>query len=73
MIRALGIRPSARLRLTATFAGLFLLAGALLLALTYFLVQQTLPSASGAFFTQVPNGTVNLPPGDPGAGQATGQ
>ena len=73
MIRALGIRPSARLRLTATFAGLFLLAGVLLLALTYFLVQQTLPSASGAFFTQVPNGTLTLPPGDPGAGQPSGQ
>ena len=73
MIRALGIRPSARLRLTATFAVLFLLAGALLLALTYFLVQQTLPNPSGAFFTQVPKGTVTLLPGDPGAGQAGGQ
>ena len=73
MIRALGIRPSARLRLTATFAILFLLAGALLLALTYFLVQQTLPNPSGAFFTQVPKGTVTLLPADPGADAAAGQ
>lgn len=72
MIRALGIRPSARLRLTATFAVLFLSAGALLLALTYFLVQQTLPNPSGAFFTQVPKGAVTVP-GDPGVGGASGQ
>jgi signal transduction histidine kinase len=74
VIRAFGIRPSARLRLTATFAGLFLLAGALLLALTYFLVQQTLPSpASGAFFTQLPNGAVTLPQVPSGADPAAGQ
>jgi hypothetical protein len=73
-MRALGIRPSARLRLTATFAVLFLLAGALLLGLTYVLVQQTLPSpAGGAFFTQLPAGTGTFsqvpPDGDPAAGQ----
>jgi signal transduction histidine kinase len=78
VIRALGIRPSARLRLTATFAVLFLLAGALLLALTYFLVQQTLPSPkSGAFFTQLPSGAVTLPQvpagADPGTDPSAGQ
>jgi len=35
--------PSARLRLTALFGALFLVAGAMLLGLTYFLVRQTLP------------------------------
>ncbi|HET9848505.1 MAG TPA: ATP-binding protein [Candidatus Dormibacteraeota bacterium] len=74
MIRALGIRPSARLRLTATFAVLFLLAGALLLGLTYFLVQQTLPSpASGAFLTQLPDGTGIYPQPTPGADPGNGQ
>jgi signal transduction histidine kinase len=73
VIRALGIRPSARLRLTATFAGLFLLAGALLLALTYFLVQQTLPSPTGTFFGQVPTDAVTQPLGPLDAGQAGGQ
>ncbi len=55
MIRALR-RPSARLRLTITFGGLFLVAGALLLALTYFLVRQTLPPAGTVigFATQSP-------------------
>jgi signal transduction histidine kinase len=37
-------RPSARLRLTALYGALFLVGGALLLGLTYFLVRQTLPS-----------------------------
>jgi signal transduction histidine kinase len=37
-------RPSARFRLTALYGGLFLVGGAMLLGLTYFLVRQTLPS-----------------------------
>ena len=44
MIRALK-RPSARLRLTALYGALFLVAGAMLLGLTYFLVLQALPGA----------------------------
>jgi signal transduction histidine kinase len=43
VIRALK-RPSARLRLTALYGALFLVGGAMLLGLTYFLVRQTLPS-----------------------------
>ena len=35
-------RPSARLRLTLTYAGLFILAGGMLLAFNYFLVQRRL-------------------------------
>ena len=53
MIQALR-RPSARLRLTAMYGGLFLVAGATLLAITYFLVRQTLPSPP----TSIGNGTV---------------
>jgi signal transduction histidine kinase len=43
VIRALK-RPSARFRLTALYGGLFLVGGAMLLGLTYFLVLQALPS-----------------------------
>lgn len=52
MIAALK-RPSARLRLTALFGTLFLVAGALLLSLTYVLVRQTLPQpGDGIAFIQ---------------------
>ncbi|GIG85093.1 sensor histidine kinase [Plantactinospora endophytica] len=54
-------RLTIRARLTLVYGGLFLLAGIVLLAVTYVLVEQRMP---GTFGVQV-NG-VNPPPGSPG-------
>jgi signal transduction histidine kinase len=79
VIRALK-RPSARLRLTAMYGGLFLVAGAMLLGLTYLLVQQTIspPSgfisiAKGAGGVVVPSPLPTVFPGNVTAVQLVGQ
>jgi signal transduction histidine kinase len=54
-------RPSARLRLTALYGVLFLVAGAMLLGLTYLLVRQTLPSPRSGLSLITANGTTEQP------------
>ena len=54
MIQALR-HPSARLRLTALYGVLFLVAGAMLLGLTYLLVLRALPGAGTTFLGKVDN------------------
>jgi signal transduction histidine kinase len=54
------------LRLTTLFGGLFLIAGALLLGVTYILVRQTLPSPpSGIAFTKQAPGLFPVPESSP--------
>jgi signal transduction histidine kinase len=52
-------RRTARLRLTALYGGLFLACGAILLAVTYVLVQQAISSAPAGHISES-----SLPPGD---------
>jgi signal transduction histidine kinase len=71
--------PSARLRLTALYGALFLVAGAMLLGLTYFLVRQTLPQpGDGITFAKTdalvqPSQLPSPLPGDATAVQLIGQ
>jgi signal transduction histidine kinase len=73
-------RPSARFRLTALYGGLFLVGGAMLLGLTYFLVLQALPSPGAGLALTRQNGTFLQPspfpspfPGGQTAVQIVGQ
>jgi signal transduction histidine kinase len=59
------LRPTVRLKLTLTYGGLFLLAGALLLALNYALVRNSLGPAPDVGLTFVATGP-------PGAGPGSG-
>src|SRR5215472_4550609 len=61
-------RRTVRLRLTIVYGGLFLLSGAGLLAITYFLVEQHLPVPPILHKT-----SVLRPPGNFSTGQARGQ
>jgi signal transduction histidine kinase len=63
--RRLSLRPTVRLKLTLTYGGLFLLAGALLLALNYALVRNSLGPAPDVGLTFVATGP-------PGAGPGSG-
>jgi len=64
------LRPTVRLKLTVTYGGLFLLAGALLLALNYALVRNSLGPAPNVGLTFV----ASAPPGvaGPGVGPGSG-
>jgi signal transduction histidine kinase len=56
-------RRSAQLRLTALFGGLFLIAGAVLLAVTYLLVEQA-TQPGGSSIPMQPTGSAGSSPGD---------
>jgi signal transduction histidine kinase len=57
------LRPTVRLKLTLTYGGLFLLAGALLLALNYALVRNSLGPAPDVGLTFVASGPPGFGPG----------
>ncbi|HYH51396.1 MAG TPA: HAMP domain-containing sensor histidine kinase [Acidimicrobiia bacterium] len=69
------LRPGIRLKLTLTYGGLFLLAGALLLALNYALVRRSLgpaPNVGLTFVAAPPAGTAGSVTAAPGAGPPAG-
>jgi len=67
------LRPTVRLKLTAAYGGLFLLAGALLLTVNYALVRRSIGPAPDVGLTFVASGSsAALGPGAVGPGPATG-
>ncbi|MEQ4205699.1 HAMP domain-containing sensor histidine kinase [Actinopolymorpha sp. B17G11] len=55
------LRPTLRLRLTLLYGGLFFAAGLVLLAVTYVLVSQRMPEATGLFTARVTGPGTRLP------------